>query len=47
MARLQEAWPTFLAAARRYIFNPLNGLSLHELGRALENCAEIADSAIR
>ncbi len=47
MARLQEAWPTFLAAARRYIFDPLKGLPLHELGQALDNCAKIADSAAR
>jgi DNA-binding MarR family transcriptional regulator len=43
--RLQQAWPTFLGGARRYVFDHLEGLPLGKIARALEACAAAGDEA--
>lgn len=45
LTRLEEAWPTFLAGARRYVFDHLGGIALGPLGDALQACATAADEA--
>ena len=35
LARLQKAWPTHLASARRHIFDHLEGLDMCDLAKAL------------
>jgi DNA-binding MarR family transcriptional regulator len=42
LARLQQAWPTHLASARRHIFDHLDGLDLCTLARALNAMASEA-----
>src|SRR3954447_3582925 len=39
LARLEEAWPTNLAATRRYFLDHLKGLDLKKLAAALQNVA--------
>jgi DNA-binding MarR family transcriptional regulator len=39
LARLEQAWPTHLASARRHIFDHLEGLDLCTLAKALDSMA--------
>ena len=43
LARLEQAWPTFLNATRRYILDHLKGLPIEKLGRALQACADATE----
>ncbi len=44
LARLEQAWPTFLTSAHRYVVDNLEGLPLRKLGLALEACLAAIDA---
>ncbi len=47
LARLEQAWPTFLACSRLYVADRhLAGLPLRDLARALRACAAAVDTAL-
>jgi len=47
LQRLQQAWPTFLAGARRYLFDHLDGLPLRDIGAAFQAAATATERAAR
>ncbi|GAA4580323.1 MarR family transcriptional regulator [Micromonospora coerulea] len=47
LGRLQQAWPTSLAAVRRHFLDHLTGIDLGQLSRALQNVATSTNDAPR
>lgn len=47
LERLQQAWPTFLAGARRYLFDHLGDLPLREISAAFQAAAEATNPTAR